>query len=68
MKKIKIVFNKPIYVGMVSLDISKNCTYSFNYNMMKKKYNDKIRLLYTDTDSLITEIKTKVFMVMLKMV
>jgi hypothetical protein len=35
MKKTKIVFNKPIYIGMSILDISKDCMYNFYYNMMK---------------------------------
>ena len=58
MKKTKILFNKPIYIGMSILDISKIYMYNFYYNITKTRYNDKIRLLYTDTDSLIMEIKT----------
>jgi hypothetical protein len=61
MKKTKIVFNKPIYIGMSILDISKNCMYDFYYNVMKNKYNNNIKLLYMDTDSLIMEIKTDDF-------
>ena len=61
MKKTKIMFNKPIYIGMSFLDISKICKYNFYYNIMKNKYNDKLKLLYMDTDSLIMEIKTKNF-------
>jgi hypothetical protein len=55
------MFNKPIYVGMGILDISKTCVYDFYYNVIKKKYNDEVSLLYTDTDSLIMEIKTDDF-------
>jgi hypothetical protein len=58
MKKTKIVFNKPIYIGMSILDISKNCMYDFYYNVLKEKYNNNLKLLYMDTDSLIMEIKT----------
>jgi hypothetical protein len=50
MEKSKILFNKPIYIGMSILDISKNCVYDFYYNTLKKQYNNKTRLLYTDTD------------------
>lgn len=57
MKKTKIVFNEPIYIGISILDISKICM----YNTIKNKYNDKVRMLYTDTDSSITEIKTDDF-------
>jgi hypothetical protein len=61
MKRTKIVFNKPIYIGMSILYISKNCMYDFYYNIMKEKYNKRIKLLYVDTDSLIMEIKTNDF-------
>ena len=61
MEKTKIMFNKPIYIGVCILDISKNCMYDFYYNTMKKHYNNKIRLLHTDTDSLIMEVKTNDF-------
>ena len=46
---------------MSILDISKNHKYDFYYNTMKKHYNDNVRLFYTDTDSLIMEIKTDDF-------
>lgn len=50
--------NKPIAVGAAILDISKIMMYDFHYNVMKKKYKDRARLLFTDTDSLCYEIKT----------
>jgi len=61
MKRTKTVFNKPIYIGMSILDIYKNCMYDFYYNIMKERYNERIKLLYMDTDSLIMEIKTDDF-------
>lgn len=46
-------FNKPIYVGLSILEISKILMYDFHYNHMKKHYNDKIELLYMDTGKVI---------------
>ena len=33
--------------------------YKFHYDYIKNKYNNSSRLLFTDTDSLMCEIKTK---------
>ena len=61
MKKTKLYFNKPVYLGMSILDQSKSSMYDFYYNYNKTKYGDKAKLLFTDTDSLAYEIKTKDF-------
>ncbi|XP_048582217.1 uncharacterized protein LOC125561810 [Nematostella vectensis] len=61
MKKTKLTFNKPVYLGMSILDISKTLMYDFHYNFVKPKYGDAAKLLFTDTDSLMYEIKTKDF-------
>ena len=59
MKKTELVFNKPVYLGMSILDISKILMYDFHYNNMKAKYRDNCKLLMTDTDSLMYEVKTE---------
>ena len=61
MKKTKVKMNKPIYLGLSILEISKVLMYEFWYDYMKPKYNDNVRLCYMDTDSFIMHIKTNDF-------
>ena len=38
MEKIKVVMNKPVYLGQAILDLSKIVMYEFHYDYMKQKY------------------------------
>ena len=51
--------NKPIYVGYTVLELSKWLMYDFRYNFIKKHFD--VELLFTDTDSLSYEVKSKMF-------
>ena len=59
MNKTKV--NKPIYLGLSILEISKILMYEFWYDYMKPKYNEKIKLCYMNTDSFVMNIKTEDF-------
>ena len=61
MKKTKVKMNKPIYLGLSILEISKILLYEFWYDYMKPKYNSNVKLCYVDTDSFIMNIKTNDF-------
>ena len=51
-----VKLNKPYYIGLTILELSKLHMYDFHYNTMKKLFGSDLRLLYTDTDSLLYEI------------
>ena len=60
MRKTKVWMNKPVYVGMSILDLSKTLMFSFQYEYVKKKW-EKAEVLYSDTDSLVLKIETDDF-------
>ena len=48
LQKSDVHFSKPIYVGFAVLEISKELMYDYHYNVMRRHYNDSIRLMYMD--------------------
>ena len=61
MKKTSLTMNKPVYLGMCILDLSKVIMFDFHYKYIKPKYENKAKLLFTDTDSFLYEIETEDF-------
>ena len=61
MKKTKIKMNKPNYLGLSILEISKILIYEFWYDYVKPKYNDNVKLCYMDTDSFVMNIRANDF-------
>ena len=59
MEKIKVTINKPLYLGLSLLEISKTLMYEFQYNYIKPKYQNNAKLCYMYTDSFIIHIKTE---------
>ena len=58
MKKTQILINKPVYLGLSILKLSKTVFYEFRYdNHTKPKYNEKAKLCYMNTDSFIVYVK-----------
>ena len=60
-KKTKVKMNKPVYLSMSILDISKTLMYEFWYDYVKPKYQHKAKLCYIDIGSFIIHTKTEDF-------
>ena len=61
MIKTKVKMNKPVYLGMSILEISKTLMYEFWCDYIKSKHQDEAKICYMDTDSFIIPIKTEDF-------
>ena len=59
MKKTKVKMNKPLYLGVSILNISKTFVYEFWFEYIKPKYKEKTKLCYMDTDSFVINIFTE---------
>lgn len=54
----KVKMNRPIYIGMTVLDLSKHTMYEFFYKHLKKIYGNSVQLQMTDTDSFLFSCNT----------
>ena len=61
MKKTKVKMNKPIYLRMSRLHISKILMYEFLWDCIKPNYQDRAKLCYMHTDSFIIHVTTEDF-------
>ena len=57
-KKNEMLTNKPVYLGLSVLELSKRLMYKFWYDYVKPKQGEETKLCYMDTDSFIAHIKT----------
>ena len=53
MKNINVKMNKPLYLGLSILKISKTLMYEFWYDYIKPKYCYNVKQCFMDTDSFI---------------
>ena len=60
-KKTKVKMNKPVYLSLFILEISKTLMFEFFYGYIKPKYADNVKLYYMDTDSFKLHIKAEDF-------
>ena len=59
MRKTGTLVNKPVYLALSILELSKTLMYEFWYDYVKPKYDEKAKLCYMDTDSFIVYIKKR---------
>lgn len=59
MRKESVTLNKPCYAGFCLLELTKIHMYDFYYNNLKKKYGDRAKLQFTDTDTLLLNIESE---------
>ena len=57
MEKMQILMNKPVYLELSILELSKILMYEFWYDYVKPKNSEKAKLSYMDMDSFIVYIK-----------
>ena len=57
MRKTQALINKPVYLSLSVLDLSKTVMYEFWYNYVKPKYDNNAKPFYMDADSVIVYVK-----------
>ena len=57
-RKTQILINKPVYLGLSILDLSKTGAYEFWYDYVKRKYSEKVKFCYMNTINFLVLLKT----------
>ena len=57
--KKKITLDRPIQIGITILELAKLCMFTYYHNVLKRSFSDRVKLLYTDTDSFVLELRTR---------
>ena len=57
MRKTQKLMKKPIYLGLLILDLSKTVMYELGYDYVKAKYGENSKHFYMDTGSFIVHLK-----------
>ena len=52
-----LLMNKPVYLGLSILDLSKTIMYEFWNDYVKPKYGENAKIFYMDTDNFIVHVK-----------
>ena len=58
MRETQILMNKPVYLRLSILDLSKTVMHECWYDYVKRNYGENVKLCYMDTDSFIFNVKT----------
>ena len=61
MRKTQILINKPVYLGLSILDLSKTVIHKFWYDYVRLRYGQNVKLPYMAKDGLIVYVKMDVF-------
>ena len=56
MRRIQILINKPVYLGLSILDLKETVIYEFWYDYVKPKHGKNAKLFYMVTDSTIVHV------------
>ena len=58
-QKKKITLTRPIQIGVTILEFAQLTMFTYYHNVLKQTFGDRVKLLYTDTDSFVVELRTR---------